>query len=136
MSVSLTLTKDYRKNDDLSVRINKPNSNPISENPKMNVNLYIVEDYENETAFRPQKNKPKQTQWIGNELKFPIFPKLTKYPIYQRSYLYYVTVDLIKAGTTTLARLWNLSIFHSIISQRNKSLTSGSQMPEITETDE
>ncbi len=28
----------------------------------MNVNLYIIEDYENETAFRPQKNKPKQTQ--------------------------------------------------------------------------
>ena len=26
--------------------------------PKMNVNLYIIEDYENETAFRPQKNKP------------------------------------------------------------------------------
>ncbi len=25
----------------------------------MNVNLYIIEDYENETAFRPQKNKPK-----------------------------------------------------------------------------
>ncbi len=25
----------------------------------MNVNLYVIEDYENETAFRPQKNKPK-----------------------------------------------------------------------------
>jgi hypothetical protein len=25
----------------------------------MNVNLYIIEDYENETALRPQKNKPK-----------------------------------------------------------------------------
>ena len=24
----------------------------------MNVNLYIIEDYENETAFRLQKNKP------------------------------------------------------------------------------
>jgi len=24
----------------------------------MNVNLYVIEDYENETAFRPQKNKP------------------------------------------------------------------------------
>jgi len=24
----------------------------------MNVNLYILKDYENETAFRPQKNKP------------------------------------------------------------------------------
>ena len=44
----------------------------------MNVNLYVIEDYENETAFRPQKNKPKQSQWIGNELKSPISPKLTK----------------------------------------------------------
>jgi len=25
----------------------------------MNVNLYVIEDYDNETAFRPQKNKPK-----------------------------------------------------------------------------
>jgi len=28
----------------------------------MKVNLYVIEDYENETAFRPQKNKPKQSQ--------------------------------------------------------------------------
>jgi len=28
----------------------------------MNVNLYIIEDYENKTAFRPEKNKPNQTQ--------------------------------------------------------------------------
>jgi len=25
----------------------------------MNANLYFIEDYENETALRPQKNKPK-----------------------------------------------------------------------------
>ena len=24
----------------------------------MNVNLYVIEDYENETTLRPQKNKP------------------------------------------------------------------------------
>ncbi len=24
----------------------------------MNANVYVIEDYENETAFRPQKNKP------------------------------------------------------------------------------
>jgi len=30
----------------------------------MNANVYVIEDYENETAFRPQKNKPKQSQWI------------------------------------------------------------------------
>ena len=103
---------------------------------KMTANLYVIEDYKNETAFRPQKNKPKQTQWIGNELKSPIFPKLTKFPVYQRSYLYDATADLINTGTVTLSQLWNLRIFHSIISQRNKSLISDSPMPEITKTDE
>jgi len=29
---------------------------------KMNVNLYVIKEYENETAFRLQKYKPKQTQ--------------------------------------------------------------------------
>jgi len=29
----------------------------------MNANLYFIKDYENETTFRPQKNKPKQTQF-------------------------------------------------------------------------
>jgi hypothetical protein len=58
MNVNLTLTKDYRKNDDFLVRINKPNSNPISERAKMNVNLLATKDYENETALRPKKTKP------------------------------------------------------------------------------
>ncbi len=31
MNVNLTLTKDYIKNDDFTVRINKPNSKPISD---------------------------------------------------------------------------------------------------------
>jgi len=30
--------------------------------PKMNVNLYVIEDYENEAAFRPKKTNPIQTQ--------------------------------------------------------------------------
>ena len=29
----------------------------------MNANAFSQKDYENETAFRPQKNKPKQTQF-------------------------------------------------------------------------
>ncbi len=37
MNVNLTLTKDYRKNDDFTVRINKPNffkgQNRLPENP-------------------------------------------------------------------------------------------------------
>ena len=54
----LNYNKGLQKKDDFTVRKNKPNSNPISERPKMNVNLYVIEDYENETAFRLQKNKP------------------------------------------------------------------------------
>ena len=30
---------------------------------KMNANVFVTKDYENETAFRPQKNKPKQSQF-------------------------------------------------------------------------
>jgi len=29
----------------------------------MSANLYFIEDYENETAFRPKKTNPKQTQF-------------------------------------------------------------------------
>jgi hypothetical protein len=34
----------------------------------MSANLYVIEDYENETAFRPKKTKPKQTQFQIAEL--------------------------------------------------------------------
>ena len=136
MNVNSLITKDYRRKDDFSVRKNKPNSNPISSKAKMSANAFVRKDYENDTTLRPQKNKPKQSQCIGNEIKIPIFTKLTKCPMYQCSYLYYATADLINAGTVTLMRLWNLRIFHSIISHRNKSLTSNPLMPEITKTDE
>jgi len=58
MNATSFITKDYRKNDDFAVQKNKPNSKPISEKPKMNVNFYLTEDYENETAFRLEQNKP------------------------------------------------------------------------------
>ncbi len=37
----------------------------------MNVNLYIIEDYENETAFRPKKTNPNKANFFKgqNELK-------------------------------------------------------------------
>jgi len=42
-------------------------TNPIQtqflQRAKMNANAFSQKDYENETAFRPQKNKPKQTQF-------------------------------------------------------------------------
>ncbi len=50
MNVNSLITKDYRKKDDFAVRINKPNLVRRRRIPKMNVNLYIIEDYENETA--------------------------------------------------------------------------------------
>ena len=61
MNANVYVIKDYRKKDDFAVRKNKPNSNPISERPKMNANVFITKDYENITAFRLQKYKPKQT---------------------------------------------------------------------------
>ncbi len=62
MNINSLITKDYRKKDDFVVRKNKAKTNPISERPKMNVNLYVIEDYENETAHRPKKTNPIQTQ--------------------------------------------------------------------------
>ena len=64
MNVSLYVIEDYRRKDDFVVRINKPNSNPISGMSKMNVNLYILKDYENKPPFGPKKTNPKQTQFF------------------------------------------------------------------------
>ncbi len=41
----------------------------------MNVNLYVIEDYENETAFRPKKTNPKQTQFKPNLVRRRRIPK-------------------------------------------------------------
>jgi hypothetical protein len=55
----------YEKLDTWLSGKNKPNSNPgkaktkpISKMPKMNVNIYHIKVYNNETAFRRGKNKP------------------------------------------------------------------------------
>jgi len=37
-------------------------TNPISEMAKMNANIFITKDYENETTHRPKKTNPIQTQ--------------------------------------------------------------------------
>jgi hypothetical protein len=58
MIVNLTFTKDYRKKDDFIVRINKPNLVRRRRIAKMSANAFSQKDYENKTAFRPQKNKP------------------------------------------------------------------------------
>jgi len=33
----------------------------------MSANAFLQKDYENETAFRPQKNKPKQSQFTKGQ---------------------------------------------------------------------
>ncbi len=58
MNINLNFTKVYRKKDDFVVRINKPNSKPISEKPKMNVNLYVIEDYREMMISQSQKTNP------------------------------------------------------------------------------
>jgi len=64
MNVTSLITKDYRKKDDFAVQKNKPNSNPISATPKMDANVFVTKDYENETAHRPKKTNPKQSQFL------------------------------------------------------------------------
>ncbi len=58
MNINSIITKDYRKKDDFVVRINKPNLVRRRRIPKMNVNLYIIEDYENEPLSGPKKTNP------------------------------------------------------------------------------
>ncbi len=71
MNINSIITKDYRKKDDFEVRINKPNSNPISEKAKMNVTLYIIKEYEDEPRLQgPEKQsqfKPnlETTTWLS-----------------------------------------------------------------------
>jgi len=63
MNVNLTLTKDYRKKDDFLVRINKPNSNPISEKPKMSANSLLAKNYDNETYLQSKKTNPNKANF-------------------------------------------------------------------------
>ncbi len=65
MNVNLTLIKDYRKKDDFTVRINKPNSNPIAERVKIDAKCVFTKDYEEKCGYGPRKNKPK-TNPISN----------------------------------------------------------------------
>jgi len=41
----------------------------------MNLNVYVIEDYENDTAFRPKKTNPKQTQFKPNLVRLRRIPK-------------------------------------------------------------
>ncbi len=46
MNVNSLITKDYRKKDDFLVRINKPNSKPISQRVKIDAKCVFTKDYE------------------------------------------------------------------------------------------
>ncbi len=65
MNVNLYILKDYRKKDDFVVRINKPNSNPISERVKIDAKCVFTKDYEEKCGYGLQKNKAK-TNPISN----------------------------------------------------------------------
>ncbi len=58
---SVYLQRFMKKNADKGYEKTKPIQTQFPKWPKMNVNLSVTKDYENETAFRLQKNKPKQT---------------------------------------------------------------------------
>jgi len=69
-------------------------------------------------------------------IKTPYLSYVTIMPNLPAILLCDATKYLINISVDTLAQIWNLRIFHSIISHRNTSLTSASPMPEITKTDE
>jgi len=85
MNVKSLITKDYRKKDDFAVRKNKANSNPISEGPKMSANVYVIEDYENETAFRPKKTNPNKPNFKPDDGSSAYYTKDCHGPIPAKS---------------------------------------------------
>ena len=61
MNVNLSNTTDYKNKHNRTLGQNKPNSNPNKPNlrkAKMNVNLYLIEDYRKNDAFTVRINKP------------------------------------------------------------------------------
>ncbi len=77
INISPFITSIYINLDTWLSGKNKPKTKPKqtqtkpnSEMPKMNVNIYYIEDYIKKIAFRPKQNKPKQTQ--SNPISNPI----------------------------------------------------------------
>ncbi len=61
MNVSILLQMDYENISYWTIGQSKPNSNPIKPNlkrAKMNVNLYVIEDYRKNGDFSVRINKP------------------------------------------------------------------------------
>jgi len=72
-------TKDYEVFVPYNNPKNKPNQSQFAKRPKMNVSIYYIKVYKNETAFRRGKIKPnsnpisKQFVWAG-----PMWPESAK----------------------------------------------------------
>jgi len=62
MNLNIYYTKVYKNETAFRRGKNKPNSNPIPERPKMNVNQLETIDYENISNWTLGQNKPNQTQ--------------------------------------------------------------------------
>ena len=61
MNVSIYLQTDYENIANWTIGESKPNSNPIKPNfkkAKMNVNLYVIDDYRKKDYFVVRINKP------------------------------------------------------------------------------
>jgi len=69
MNVKSYNTMDYENIANWTLGENKPNSNPIKPNfkkAKMNVNIYVIEDYRKNDDFLVRINKPNSRK-IQNE---------------------------------------------------------------------
>jgi len=62
MNVNSVLTRNYENQPLRRLPENKPNSNPIRQEPKITVNSIVTKDYENTCPCGVPKNKPNQTQ--------------------------------------------------------------------------
>jgi len=60
----------------------KPNFKPNFRKAKMDVNLYVIKDYENETAFGLRENKPNQTQPVVSLPALPVLSLSLFYILY------------------------------------------------------
>jgi len=76
MMQSLYLQRIMKKSAAKGYEKTKPKQTQLPKSPKMNVNTFSQKDYENETAFRPRKNKPKQTQSQNPTIKACLEPCL------------------------------------------------------------
>ncbi len=82
----------------------------------MNVNLYVIEDYENKTAFRPKKTNPKQTQFRKAKMNLK---SLAKKSGHNRS------AEITKIGCVHISKKYNVLIRKFLDSQTNFVVKNG-----------